>query len=312
MLYLRGRHHWLQDTAQELDKAKQFFLKAIDHNPSYALAHSGLADTYMGMGANGFLPMHEAYALARAEAQKAVDLDDALAEPHTSLAAISSDYDWDWAKADHHFERAVTLNRNYQTALRLYSFYLAMMGRHEEALGFAVRAKDLDPVSAGAWTNLATVLYFAQRYDEATEALEEALDLDPKFGQAHVMLGRIDVANGLPDRAVEHLERAKAIQGPRPNVITPYAYVLAKAKRTGEARAMLEELRRIARPHEPSPLRLAIVHIALGEKNRAFELLEQALVAHDWQMGLLKVEPAFDDLRSDRRFDALLQRVRLP
>ena len=126
------------------------------------------------------------------------------------------------------------------------------------------------------------------------------------------MLGRIYVAKGLPDRAVEELERARGLLGPRPDVITPIAYVLAKAGRPREALATLDEMRRIAKPRDPSPFRLAYVHIGLGETDRAFEWLEKAIEARDWQMAMLKVEPAFDDLRSDPRFAALLERVGLP
>ena len=200
-------------TAEELGKAKEHFLKATERDRSYALAYSGLADTYASLGSNGFMPMHEAYRSSREAAQKAVDLDETLAEAHTSLASISNDYDWDWTKADRHFKRAVALDPNYGTALRFYAFHLACMGRHEEALGFADRARDLDPVSPEAWTTLAEVYYFARRYEEATKALKETLELDPNFGHAYVMLGRIDDARGRPDRAVEHLERAKALQG---------------------------------------------------------------------------------------------------
>ncbi len=186
------------------------------------------------------------------------------------------------------------------------------MGRHEEALGFAERARDLDPVSPEAWTTLAEVYYFARRYEAAAKALEETLELDPNYGHAYVMLGRIEDARGRPDRAIEHLERAKALQGPRPGVLTPYAYMLARAGRKHDALAALEELRRIAKPRDPSPFRTAMVNMALGETDRAFELLQKGLAARDWQMALLKVEPAFDTLRSDPRFDALVDRVGLP
>ena len=154
--------------------------------------------------------------------------------------------------------------------------------------------------------------YFARRYDEAIIQFREALDLDPNFGQAHVMLGRTYVAKGLPDRAVEELERAKGLMGARPDVITPMAYVLARAGRRREALAALDELRRIAKPRDPSPFRLAYVHIALGDTDVAFDWLEKSVEARDWQLGMLKVEPAFDGLRSDPRFAALLERVGLP
>ena len=186
------------------------------------------------------------------------------------------------------------------------------MGRPDEALAFAERARHLDPVSPNAQMNLGVILYFARRYDEAITEVAETLELAPDFGPAHVMLGRVYVAKGMPDRAVEELERAQGILGPRPDVLTPHAYVLAKAGRQREALETLAELRRISKPRDPAPIRIALVNIALGETDRAFELLEKALEARDWQMAMLKVEPAFDGLRSDPRFAALLERVGLP
>ena len=145
--------------------------------------------------------------------------------------------------------------------------------------------------------NVGTILYFARRYDEAIAELEEALELAPDFGPARVMLGRVYVAKGMPDRAVEELERAQGLLGARPDVLTPHAYVLARAGRRREALAMLDELRRIAKPRDAAPFRVAMVHIGLGETDRAFEWLEKALEARDWQMAMLNVEPAFDGLR---------------
>ena len=310
--YLLGRHHLLQDTTDGLHKAMKHFRRAIELDPSYALAYSGLADTYTLLGSYGVLPMGDAYTRGRAAARTALDLDDTLGEAHNSLAAISADFYWEWAEAERHFKRAVELSPNYEKAHSSYATYLAYMGRHEEALTFATRARKLDPVSPGAIHNLGLVHYFARRYDDAITLFRETLDLDPSFGGAHVMLGRVYVAKGLPDRAVAELERAKALLGPRPDVVTSTAYVLARAGRTREALATLDELRRISQPRDPSPFRLASVHIGLGDTERAFEWLQKAIEARDWQMGMLEVEPVFDDLRSNPRFRELIERVGLP
>jgi TolB-like protein/DNA-binding winged helix-turn-helix (wHTH) protein/Tfp pilus assembly protein PilF len=310
--YLRGRYHWLQDTTDGLHKSMEHFRRAIELDPSYALAYSGLADTYTLLGSYGVLPMGEAYPLGRAAARKALELDDTLGEAHNSLAAISADFYWEWAEAERHFKRAVELSPNYETALGFYASYLAYMGRHEEALTFATRARDLDPASPSAFHNLGVVHYFARRYDDAITQFRETLDLDPAFGGAHVMLGRVYVAKGLPDRAVGELERAKALLGPRPDVVTSTAYALARAGRDREALATLDELRRISKPRDPAPFRIAYVYLGLGDTERAFQWLQKSIEARDWQMGILNVEPAFDDVRSDPRFTELVEHVGLP
>jgi len=310
--YLRGRYYWSKDTAEGHAKAMEHFRKAIDLDSSFALAHSGLADTYILLGSDGFMPMREAYPLARTAALKALALNDELGEAHNSLAAINADYYWDWGEADRHFKRAVDLNPSYETALSFYSFNLAYMGRIEEALALAKRAQRLDPVSAAAQMNVGMILYLARRYDDAVAAIKETLDLDPDFGPAYVTLGRIYVAKGMPDRAVAELERARGLMGRRPDVLTPYAYALARAGRQREARTMLDELQDLSKPRPAAPVRLALIHIALGETDRAFEWLEKAIEARDWQMVLLNVEPAFDPLRSDQRFATFVERVGLP
>ena len=302
-----------RDTADGLEKGKEHFRRAIELDPSYALAYSGLADTYTMLGSDGFLPMSEAYPLGKAAALKALELDDMLGEAHNSLAAITVDYYWDWIEGGRHFERAIELNPNYEVALRSYSFYLACMGRHER--GARVR-RARAPSGPGV----------AERTDERWSgplfrpSLRRSHRRVSKRRSSSIrtsapptsMLGRVYVAKGMPDRAVEELERAQRLLGPRPDVMTPHAYVLARAGRRREALATLDELRRISKPRDPSPFRIAMVHIGLGETDRAFEWLQKAFEARDWQMALLKVEPAFDGLRSDPRFAALLERVGLP
>ena len=148
--------------------------------------------------------------------------------------------------------------------------------------------------------------------DRVHDLVAETLELDADFGPAHILRGRVYVANGMTDRGVEELERAQVQLGPRPDVITPHAYALARAGRRREALAKLDELRRIAKPRDPAPFRIAMVHIGLGDTDRAFEWLEKAFDARDWQLAMLNVEPAFDGLRSDSRFAALVERVGLP
>jgi TolB-like protein/DNA-binding winged helix-turn-helix (wHTH) protein/Tfp pilus assembly protein PilF len=310
--YLRGRYHLLRDTTDGFHKALAHFQRAIELDASYALAYTGLADTLASMGNGGFRPMREAYLQARDAALKALALDEQLGEAHSSLAVIATEYYWDWDAADRHYQRAIELNPNDEAALRHYSFHLACMGRHEESIAFVERSRRLNPVSPIAQFQVAMNLYLARRYDEATAEATATLDLTPGFGAAHILLGRVYVAQGMLDRAVGELERAHALMGPRADVMTPHAYVLARSGRHSEARAMLERLRDISQPRDIAPIRVAFLHIGLGEIDRAFEWLDKAVDARDWQLALLNVEPAFDTLRSDQRFAALVERVGLP
>jgi tetratricopeptide (TPR) repeat protein len=310
--YLRGRHHLAKDDRENLEKAEEHFLNAIQLDDAFAQAYAGLADVYILMGSDGFLTMENAYKRAREAATAALRINRKLPEAHTSLAAIAGDYDWDWDEAERHLQAAVDQDGGYEPSARLYSFYLACMGRADEARRFAEHALRLAPASAQASMNLAVVHYLARRYPEAISVLEEVtLDLEPEFGPAHVMLGRIYAAQGLHERAIEQLQHARRLMGARPDVVTPLAYVLARANRRHEALEAAQELKRIAAPGMPSPFRMAMVDIGLGNTDGAFAGLQRAFAAHDWQVTLLKVEPAFDDLRSDKRFEDLLDQVGL-
>ena len=213
--YLRGRWHWAKDTVEGLQKGKEHFLRAIALDPTYALAHSGLADTYALLGSYDIMPIRESHPLGRDAALKALNLNDGLSEAHNSMATILADYYWDWPEADRHFKRAIDLAENNVIALHFYSFYLAYTGRAAEALPLARRAISLDPLSLRAQVNLGVVLNMARRYDEAVSQFVQTLELDASDGMAHAMLGLSYAYKGMADRAVSELELArKAMRRP--------------------------------------------------------------------------------------------------
>jgi TolB-like protein/Flp pilus assembly protein TadD len=310
--YLRGRYQWAKNTVEGMHKAQDHFQNAIELDPSYALAYSGLADTYAMLGGFHVTPMNESHPLARKAALKALELDDSLGEAHRSLATIIEDHYWDWGEAERHYKRAIELDPNDVTTLRFYSFYLASMGRSVEALPIAEKARNLDPVSPSARTNLGSILYLAGQVEAAVRQFEETLDLDSNFGFAHSMLGLAYLRKGTPDRAVAHAQKARALSGTRPDVVALGGYTVARAGRRREALATLEDLRRLASPREPSPFLVALIYVGLEDKDRAFEWLEKALEARSWELPLLKVDPIFETVRADRRFPALLDRLGLP
>jgi TolB-like protein/Tfp pilus assembly protein PilF len=310
--YLRGRHHWAKATIEGLRKAQDYFHKAIEIDPAYARAYSGLAETYALLGSYDIMPIGESHPLGRRAALKALELDESLGEAHRSLAAIVADHYWDWAEVERHFKRAIALDPNDVTTLRFYSFYLAYTGRPVEALPIAEQACRLDPVSASAGLNLGYALSVAGRLDAAVRQLEETLDLDSNLSLAHVQLGLVYVRKGMLERAVAEAQKARALSGTRPDVIALHGYTLGRAGRRREALTAIDDLRHLTGTRGPSPFLMALVYIGLGDTDRAFEWLEKAFETRDWQLPMLKADPMFDPLRKDARFPLLLDRLGLP
>ena len=212
--YLRGRYHWNKGSGEGLRKAQEHFQQAIILDPSYALAYSGLADTYALLGSYDIVPLGESHQLGRQAALKALELDDSLPEAHRALAAIIGDHYWQWADADQHYRRAIELAPNDAANLHPYAFYLAYTGRPLEALPLAEQARRLDPVSPNARMTLGTVFYLARRFDDAVHEFEETLDLDQDAALARALLGVTYISKGMPDRAVAEAQTARALDHP--------------------------------------------------------------------------------------------------
>ena len=309
--YLRGRYHWAKDTKEDLFKALDHFQQAIALEPSYARAYSGLAETYALLGSYDLMPIAESHSLGRQAALQAIELDESLAEAHRSLAAIIADHYWDWAQVERHYARALALDPTDVTTLRFYSFYLAYTGRAEEAIGIAQKASRLDPVSPAVQMNLGVALYFARHFAEAVQQLQETIELDPSFAFAHSMLGLAFLSQGMPDRALAEVQRAREVAEPRPDVISVQGHVLGATGHRREALAIIDELRRLAKWSHPSPFNVASVYVGLRDNDQAIDWLERAVEARNWEMPMLKASPAFDTIRSDPRFQTLVARVGL-
>ena len=310
--YVRGRYFWNTGTAEGYRKAVEEFQRAISVDPNYALAFAGLADSYNLLGSYGVMPMREAYDKAKAAAQQAVDLDNQIAEAHTSLGAITAGYDWDWAKAEGHFVRAIELKPHYVTAHEWYSEYLSWMGQHDKAIRVAQQALDLDPVSLRANSHVGLALYRARQYDAAIERFRETLHLNQDFADAHVMFGVTLVQKARYGEAIAEFQRARVLTGNSPEILglLGYGYGMAGMKR--EAQDVLKELNNLARQNTyVSSFSRATVCIGLGETDLAFKWLEHAYQERLWYMTLLAVDPLLDRLRGDPRFTDLLRRMNL-
>jgi DNA-binding winged helix-turn-helix (wHTH) protein/TolB-like protein/Flp pilus assembly protein TadD len=310
--YVRGRYFWNTRTADGYRKAVEDFQRAIRIDPGYSLAFSGLADAYNLLGSYGEMPMREAKERAKSAAQKAVDLDDQVAEAHTSLGAIIAGYDWEWAKAERHFLRAIDLKPRYATAHEWYSEYLSWMGKHDKAIRAARQARDVDPVSLSANSHVGLALYRARQYEAAIERFRETLHLDRDFADAHVMLGVTLVQTARYGEAIAAFQRAGVLTGNSPEILGLLGYGYGMAGMEREAQDVLEELNNLTRQNRHvSSFSRATICIGLGETDLAFKWLEQAYQERLWYLVLLAVDPLFDRLRGDARFTDLVRRMNL-
>ena len=310
--YVRGRYFWNAGTAEGYRKAVEDFQRAIRLDPAYSLAYAGLADSYNLLGSYGEMPMREAHQKAKAAAERAVELDDEVAEAHTSLGAMIASYDWDWAEAEKHFLRAIDLKPRYATAHEWYSEYLSWMGHHEKAIRAAQHALDLDPVSLRANSHVGLALYRARQYGAAVERFRETLHLNSDYADAHVMLGVTLTQTEMYKEAIAEFERAGVLTANSPEILglLGYGYGMAGMKR--EAQDVLKELDNLSRQNRyVSSFSRVTIHIGLGEIDLAFKWLERAYEERLWYLGLLAVDPLFDPLRADPRYTDLIRRMNL-
>lgn len=309
--HLKGRFFWNRRTKEDLHKAVDHFLAATQRDPRYAPAHAGLADAYIALGYLDHLPPREADGRAKAAAQKALELDETMAEAHTSLAAALQYYDRDWNGAEQEFRRAIELNPSYATAHQWYAQLLAQRGRTSESLAESVRAQRLDPVSLVINSSFGNRLYFAREYDRAVEQLQRTLDLDPHFALAHWSLGQVYDAQGRYSDATAAYTRAAEDATEWPAVIASLARASARSGRKAEARRLLGQLDALGRRVYVPPFDVALVHAALAEDDHACTWLEKAYDDRSNRLAFMAVDPALDSLRSHRCFQDLLRRMGL-
>ena len=310
-LYVIGRHHWNQRSRDDIKKAAEYFQQAIDQDPQYALAYAGLADTYDLFDEYDLLPPTDSFPKATTAAQKALEIDETLAEPHASLAFAKTHYDWDWAGAEREFKRAIELNPNYPTAHHWYSYFLVLQGRMNEAFAEIKRAQEIDPLSLIINTDLGEILFYARRYDEAIEQFKRVLEMDPNFSSAHRRLWKVYEQKGMFDEAFEMFLKFWTDWGNGPEELKALKAAYATSGWTGAQRKWLEQRLKESQHGYVTPLSLAGIYARLGERDKAFEMLEKAYTDHSSGIIYAKVEPVFDSLRSDRRFVDLMRRVGL-
>jgi eukaryotic-like serine/threonine-protein kinase len=309
-LYLMGRYYWNKRTEEGLKKGIEHFKLAIETDPGYALAYSGLADCYTMMCWHTVVAAKDVFPKARVAALRALEIDEHMAEAHASMGAVSETI-WDWKSAEKKYKRALELNANYATAHQWYAEYLAHMGRFEEALREMKQAQELDPLSSIINTELGWIHYAAREYDRAIEQYQSVIDLDPDFALAHWRLGEAYKQKGLYTLAIRELEEATRLSGYNSRTLARLGHAYAIAGKKHEALLVLHELNAVARQHYVSPYEIAIIYAGLGERELVFEWLERAFEDRSSWLTFLKVEPSFDNFRSDPRYTDLVKRVGL-
>jgi serine/threonine protein kinase/tetratricopeptide (TPR) repeat protein len=312
--YLRGRYAWNRRVEAGFRQAIRYFEEAIAADPAYALPYAGLADCYalLGIAEYGGMRPGEAMSRARAAAQTALDIDDQLAEAHTTLAHVTGFYDWNWSSADRHFTRAIELKPTYAFSHHWYALFLVAMGRAADGIASELRALELEPLSLIINKNVGTLYYYARDYERAIDQYKRALELDADFSRSHVYLGMAYDAVGRHDDAARELAVALGQSGGSGVIVGLLGHALGAAGRHAEARNLLAELTaREATQYVPAFNR-ALIHVGLGEVDLAFEQLNRAFEERSSWLVSLNVEPLLDSIRDDPRFADLVSRVGLP
>ncbi|MDH3251953.1 MAG: protein kinase [Ignavibacteria bacterium] len=310
-LYLQGRYHWNKRTEEGMKKAVTIFEQAIEKDPTYALAYSGLADAYITLGDWGFLSAKNSYPRAKAAANAALKLDNTLAEAHTALAYISYAFDWDGTAADAGFRKAITLNPRYPTARQWYAEFLAPMGRYTEALAQIKTAQELDPLSLIINAVQGLIYIWGGEYDKAIDQCRRVIELDPDFFPAQLFLQWCYLYKGMNDEAARQEEILVRIRGLGEKEVEKVRAAYAASGLVGMYRLELERLKEQARQGDVNAEGFSDVFAALGDAERAFEWLEKSYQEGGYQVFLTGMKPWWRDLRTDPRLRAMLERTGL-
>jgi TolB-like protein/DNA-binding winged helix-turn-helix (wHTH) protein/Tfp pilus assembly protein PilF len=311
MAYLEGRYYWNQRNVASLERAIVHLTQATELDPNFALAYSGLADAYCSLGVIGDVAPGEVFPKARAAAEKALALDDSLAEAHTSLAYVKFSYDWDWRSAEAEFQRAIALNPNYATAHHWYGQFLRLMGRQEDAILEGQKSLDLDPRSLIINVESGLPYHYLGRYDEALSHFRKALEMDPNFALAHHDIGWVLEAQGKYPEAIDEFERAVRISDVAA-LWSSLGHAYGMAGRRQDALRVLQRLRQLSKQHYVAPSYEAAVFLGLGEYKQAMDLYERAYAERSWAMVWFRIGQYTKPLWGTPRFQALLQKMSFP
>ena len=332
-LYLKGRYHWNKREDKEFIKALEYFQQAIDKDPTYALAYVGLADSHLLGGYNNF-SRWEKVTKAQAAAQKALEIDETLGEAHNTLASIKHWDHWDWVSAEREYKRAIELSPNYATAHHWYAESLSAVGRFDESFAEYNRALELDPLSLAISTDLGLAYYYSRQYDRAIEHLKKLIETEPNYVRTHFYLAWVYEERGMFEEALAEYDKGNLLEGKNIEEFGEGKARVKDALKTSGAKGYWQQildttkevaqksgkpfcgdkyyLQRASNLCGLNPIEIANLHARLGERDKAFELLEKAYEERNTDLVLLKVSPIWDNLHDDPRFQDLLRRIGLP
>ncbi len=314
-LYLKGRYHLNKRLPDDLEKGIDYFEQALSIDPDYALAYTGLADSYIILGNYYLTPPYESFQKAKAAAEKALEINANLAEAHTSYAYAIVYTDWDWNNAEKEFNRAIELNPNLAQTYGWYSLYLTLLGRFDESVEMRKKALDLDPFSVVINADIGLQLYFERKFDQAIEQCLKTLEINPVIGVlSYIQLGssyleKSKIQEALKSFTTMSMMMTAKIPKGHPVPIAALGYAYAKSGRIDDAENMLELLVEKSEEEYVPPYWIAVVYAGLGDNNNAFKWLNKAYAEKDGSMVFLKVIPIFDSLRSDKRYSQLLSKM---
>jgi TolB-like protein/Tfp pilus assembly protein PilF len=308
---LKGRYFWSRRTFEGLNKAVVCFEKAILKDSGYAAAYAGLADCYNMLALYGLMPPQEGWLRAKAAASRALSVDNELVEARACLAVTKMGYEWDWEGAERECQLALSHNPGYAMAHDYYAEYLIAMGALEQAMAEVMGALELEPLNLVVNRDLGCVFYFMHRYEEAIKQLRSTVEMDPNFAVGRWSLAWAYEQNGMYKEALAELREAIRLSGGSVRMIAEMGYAYAAAGNGGEAEKVLQKLSVLSDRSYVSPYEIAIIYLALGNEDQAFRWLENAFEHRPWALVYLKVEPKWDPLRSDLRFQKLLRRAGL-
>lgn len=309
--YLKGRFHQLKLTLPEAKLAVEFYNRTIEIDPAYALAYAGLADTYRSFALTSDLPASDTMPKAKAAALHAIEIDDSLAEAHAALGFVIFFYDWDWQAAEREYLRGLELNPNSSDTHQAYAVLLSSQGRHSEAIQEIAIARKLDPISQVSGAFEGFILTKAGRIDEARSTLTRSTETEPNFWLNHLFLSSADIEANMFDQAVVEARKAKELSMASTQSTAYVAFALAKSGKREEARSILNEMLNLSSERYVPAHNIALIYCALGENSKALDYLEKAYLERDARMVFLRVEPQWNNLRSEVRFKELIKKLAL-